>query len=103
MLAAGLSLANLLALIALALLAGYLIVFASGFDPSHHDVHQGGWFQRPFSETILALVVSLIASFAMLLGFGQLSLDDPLLAIVTKVLVLAVPASIGGAAGRVVV
>jgi putative integral membrane protein (TIGR02587 family) len=103
MLAASLNIWNLTALLALSLLAGYLIVFASGFDPSHHGAHRGGLFQRPISETVLAYVVSLVAALVMLVGFGQLSLDDPALAVVTKVLVLAVPASIGGAAGRVVV
>ncbi len=103
MLAAGLDIWNLLAVLALSLLAGYLIVFASGFDPSHHGPHHGGLFQRPLSETILAYVVSLIAALVMLIGFGQLSLDDPALSIVTKLLILGVPASIGGAAGRVVV
>jgi putative integral membrane protein (TIGR02587 family) len=103
MLASGLTSANLVAVVALSLVAGYLIVFASGFDPSHHGVHQGGLFQRPFSETILAYVVSIVAAFVMLVAFGQVSLDDPELAVATKVLILAVPASIGGAAGRVVV
>lgn len=103
MLAAGLNVWNLLAVVALSLLAGYLIVFASGFDPSHRAQHPGGLFQRPLSETMLAYVVALVATFLMLVGFGQLDLSDPALAVVTKVLVLAVPASIGGAAGRVVV
>jgi putative integral membrane protein (TIGR02587 family) len=103
MLASGLGSANLVALVALSLLAGYLIVFASGFDPSHRGSHSGGLFQRPISETVLAFLVSLLAAFVMLTGFGQLSVDDPPLAIATKLLVLAVPASIGGAAGRVVV
>ncbi len=103
MLASGLNIWNLLAMVALSLLAGYLIVFASGFDPSHHKAHQGGYFQRPISETALATVVSMVAATGLLVGFGQLSFDDPPLAAMTKVLVLAVPASIGGAAGRVVV
>ena len=103
MLAADLGTWNVAAVVAFSLLAGYLIVFASGFDPSHHGTHKGGLFQRPFSETILAYLVSIFAAFALLTGFGQIALDDPPLAVMTKVLVLAVPASIGGAAGRVVV
>ena len=103
MLASGLNLWNLFGVIALSVVAGYVIVFASGFDPSHHEPHQGGLFQRPFSETILAYVVSIVAATCMLVGFGQVAVGDPPLAALTKVLVLAVPASIGGAAGRVVV
>ena len=103
MLAAGVDGANVLAIVVLSLLAGYLIVFASGFDPSHHEPHQGGLFQRPFSETMLAYAVSIVASALMLWGFGQIALGDPPHEVLVRVLVLAVPASIGGAAGRVVV
>lgn len=103
MLAVGMSSANVFATLMLSLLAGYTIVFASGFDPSHRSPHPGGLFQNPFSETLLSYVVSLATSAAMLIGFGQIGAGDPLHASLLKILVLAVPASIGGAGGRVVV
>lgn len=103
MLAAGLTLPTQLALLALALGAGYVIVFASGFDPMHRGKRVGGLFQHPFSETVLAFVISLACAMGLLLCFGQIALDDPFRTILLQSLVLAVPASIGGAAGRVVV
>lgn len=103
MLASGLTLAHVIGIVAFTMIASYLIVFASGFDPAHRGDKVGGLFQRPFSETVLAYVVSLVASLALLYGFGQVAPGDPLHSILVQVIVLAVPASIGGAAGRVVV
>lgn len=94
---------NLLAVVAMSLLASYVIVFASGFDPSHRQAHVGGLFQAPFSETMLSYVVSLVAAFVLLIAFGQVSLGSPLEFTLRELLVLGVPAAIGGAAGRVVV
>lgn len=103
MIAAGLTLLHVFALVFLTLFASYLIVFASGFDPSHRGRHVGGLFQRPFSETMLSYVVSLAAALVLLYGFGQIELGDPLYWTLTQMIVLGVPAAIGGAAGRVVV
>jgi len=103
MLAAGLDAVGMLAAVGLALFAGYLIVFASGFDPVHRERQVGGLFQHPFSETMLAYVISLISAAALLYGFDQISGDDPAYSILAQVIVLSIPASIGGAAGRVVV
>lgn len=103
MLAADLDLVQVLAVIALTLVASYLIVFASGFDPTHRGGRAGGFFQKPFSETMLCYVVSLGVACAMLYGFGQVGGGDTLHAILIKTIVLGVPAAIGGAAGRVVV
>jgi putative integral membrane protein (TIGR02587 family) len=103
MLASGLNLWNVLAIVALTMLASYVIVFASGFDPTHRSQQVGGLFQRPFSETMLAYVLALGASLALLYGFGQASLSDPFHWTLMQTLALGVPASIGGAAGRVVV
>lgn len=103
MLAASLNGWNMLAIVAFSLLAAYLIVFASGFDPAHRERQVGGLFQGPVSETTLSYVVSLAAAAAMLYGFGQVGSGDPLHSILVQTLVLSVPASIGGAAGRVVV
>lgn len=103
MLAAGLNGANLVEIIALSMFASYVIVFASGFDRTHRDADVGGIFQRPFSETMLCLIVSLVAAALLLYGFGQIEAGDPVHSMFVKTIVLGVPASIGGAAGRVVV
>lgn len=104
MLSAGIGAGNAVALVLLTLLASYVIVFASGFDPSHRgDDANVGAFQRPLPETVATYVVSLAVAAALLAGFGQLDGDDSLRSALTHVLVLGVPAAIGGAAGRVVV
>ena len=104
MLASGMNLWNLVGVILLSLFASYVIVFASGFDRTHRDDQQaGGIFQSPFSETMLCLLVSLAASALLLFGFGQFKVGDPIESVIVMTIVLGVPASIGGAAGRVVV
>lgn len=103
MLAAALGPGRLVVLLGATLLLGYLIVFASGFDPTHRDGGGEGPFQGPISETVLSYVLALAVSTLLLFGFGQIHLGDPLLVTIGKVMILAVPASVGGAAGRVVV
>ena len=99
MIAAALDYWHLIALVAFSLLVSYGIVFASGFDGQSAE----GPFQHPFTETMLAYVVSLVISFIALYLFNQVMLDDPLLSIVEQVIVLGVPTTVGGAAGRLVV
>lgn len=99
MLAAGMGYWHMLALIAFTLLLSYGIVFASGFDRSPPE----GLFQRPITETALAYVVSLLVSFVILYLFDQIVFGDPLQSTIEQVLVLGVPTTVGGAAGRLVV
>ena len=101
MLAAELDYAHALALIALSLLLTYIIVFASGFGTGQHE--QQGPFQSPLTETVLAYVLSLLVALAALFLFDRIEWGDPLGEIVAMVLVLGLPAAIGGAAGRLVV
>ncbi|MCW2955982.1 MAG: integral rane protein [Thermoleophilia bacterium] len=105
MLAAGMTGAFALGvIIAFTLLVSYLIVFASGFDPAYRGRRSaGGYFQHPLSETVLAYLVALTASALLLACFGQLEASDPIMWSFAKVAILAVPATVGGAAGRVVV
>jgi uncharacterized membrane protein len=93
---------HLLALIGLTLLAGYLIVFASGFDPSaERDRHH--LFQHPATETVLAYLVALIVSFGVLALTNQVSFDESARFVLTETLVLGFPAMVGGAAGRIAI
>jgi putative integral membrane protein (TIGR02587 family) len=101
MLAAELDYSHSLALIGLSLLLSYIIVFASGFGAGQHE--QPGPFQSPLTETVLAYVLSLLVALISLSLFDQIALDDPLGHVVAMVLVLGLPATIGGAAGRLVV
>lgn len=88
-------------LIAISLLLSYLIVFEAEFGGRHHRRAHGGVTQHPSTETLLAYLVAFILSAAMLWAFGRLeAIDGPALA---TVVVLAFPASLGGALGRMLV
>ena len=100
-LAAELDYAHGLALIVLSLLLTYCIVFASGFGTGQHE--QEGLFQNPLTETVVAYLLSLLVSVASLFLFDRIERGDPLGEMVTMVLVLGLPAAVGGAAGRLVV
>ncbi|MEG4319049.1 MULTISPECIES: TIGR02587 family membrane protein [unclassified Microcoleus] len=92
-----------LAIIAASLLISYGIVFAAGFTYQAKRQQQQGIFQRPLSETVMAYLVSLVASAFMLFFFHKLSLDDPWSVWLSYTLVLGLPATVGGAAGRLAV
>jgi putative integral membrane protein (TIGR02587 family) len=103
MLAAAISPPWQLAIIAASLLISYGIVFASGFTYQAKRHQQRGIFQRPLSETVMAYLVSLAASAFMLFFFHKLSFNDPWSIWLNYTLVLGLPATIGGAAGRLAV
>lgn len=86
-------------MIGMSLLLSYLIVFASGFD----EKSPPGPFHHPISETMLAYVISLVVAFMMLDLLDRVSFDDPLSQLFRETVVLALPVTIGGAAGRLVV
>lgn len=103
MLASGISGPWLLGLMLASLLISYGIVFAAGFANQTKRQQQQGMLQRPLSETVASYLVSLFASALMLLFFHQLDFQDPWSMWLSYSLVLALPASIGGAAGRLAV
>jgi putative integral membrane protein (TIGR02587 family) len=100
MLAAGMDLGHELALVVLSLLVSYAIVFASGYGDG--PARQPGPFQHPATETVFAYVVSLLVAAAALGLFGRIEPGDPPGHVVSTILVLGLPAAIGGAAGRLV-
>jgi putative integral membrane protein (TIGR02587 family) len=100
-LAAELDYAHQLALIALSLALTYVIVFASGFGTGQHE--QRGPFQSPLTETVLAYLLSLLVALIALTLLDRVEWGEPLGEILAMVLVLGLPATVGGAAGRLVV
>lgn len=102
MLAARMEYWHLLALIGLTLLSGYVIVFASGFDPAAKRDREH-LFQHPATETTISYLVSLLVAFGILVLMKQISADHPPMFILAQTLVLGLPAMIGGAAGRIAV
>lgn len=103
MLDAAISPPRLLAIIAVSLVISYGIVFQAGFTTQKQRRQQKGIFQRPISETVMSYLVSLVASVFMLFFFHRLSLDDPWTLWMSKTLILGLPATIGGAAGRLAI
>ncbi|NJM98653.1 MAG: TIGR02587 family membrane protein [Phormidesmis sp. RL_2_1] len=92
----------LLLIMAASLLISYIIVFASGFT-NRWERARRGLLLSPLTETLAAYVIVLIASALMLIFFQQLSSSDPWQEWLGNIIVLGLPASVGGAAGRILV
>lgn len=93
----------LLAAIAASILISYGIVFVAGLTNQTKRYQQEGLFHRPITETLTAYLVSLMAALLMLWFFHQVSFEDPWTVWLSHAIVLGLPATIGGAAGRIVV
>ncbi len=92
----------LLMMMAASLGLSYAIVFASGFADRSERLQRGLLFS-PITETLAAYLVALLISVTMLVLFQQLNLNDPWPEWLGNTLVLGLPASIGGAAGRILI
>ncbi|HEY9671923.1 MAG TPA: TIGR02587 family membrane protein [Waterburya sp.] len=93
----------LLAIIAASLVISYGIVFQAGFTTQKKRQQQQGIFQRPISETVASYLVSLFAAAFMLFFFNRLTPNDPWTVWLSYSVILGLPASIGGAAGRIAI
>lgn len=103
MLSAAVSGPWLLAVMVASLLISYGIVFEACFANQHKRHQQRGIFQRPISETIAAYLVSLVAAALMLYFFHQLTFEDPWYMWLSYTILLGLPSTIGGAAGRLAI
>lgn len=103
LLAASLDIYHEVALVALTLVIGYIIVFTSGFDPESAGPRPTGPFQHPITETVVSYVVSLSVAFWTLYLLDRVDFGDPFPSILSQVLVLGLPTMVGGAAGRLAV
>jgi putative integral membrane protein (TIGR02587 family) len=92
-----------IALVGFSLIITYAIVFESGFNPQDGTTGSRGPFQHPITETVVAYLVSLVVAFAALYLFDRVDFSEPLDFVLSHVLVLGLPATIGGAAGRLVI
>lgn len=91
------------ALIAASLLISYGIVFGAGFANQEQRHQQQGVLQHPLTETVVSYLVALFASAAMLWYFQRFDLAAPWDLTLSHVIVLGLPAAVGGAAGRLAV
>jgi putative integral membrane protein (TIGR02587 family) len=98
-LASTLGYASLAAVMVFSILLSYGIVFASGFDQGQGP----GPFQSPLTETLLSYLISLIVSGVILYLLDFIHTGVPAHMALSMIIVLGLPATIGGAAGRLVI
>lgn len=91
----------LLAIIGVSLVVAYSIVFVAGFAGQQQRHEQPGALQHPVTETVVSYLAALASSWAMLAIFQRA--DGPWHVTLAHVVVLGLPAAIGGAAGRLAV
>lgn len=103
MIASSLSPTRLLLIMASSLLLSYIIVFQANFGGQRRRRSQPGFFQGPISETMAAYLISLAISMIMLWLFQVIRIGDPVNQWVSYIIVLGLPSTIGGAAGRLAV
>jgi len=103
MIASSLSPTRLLLIMASSLLLSYIIVFQANFGAQRQRRSQPGFFQSPISETLAAYLISLAISMLMLWLFQVIRVGDPVNQWVSYIIVLGLPSTIGGAAGRLAV
>ncbi len=103
MIASSLSPVRLLLIMASSLLLSYIIVFQANFGAQQQRRSHRGFFQSPVSETLAAYLISLAISMLMLWLFQVIRVGDPVNQWVSYIIVLGLPATIGGAAGRLAV
>lgn len=103
MIASALSSPWLLLIIACSIVVSYIIVFEASFGDQDKRKSQPGLFQSPISETLASYLISLLISCLMLSLFQLLRVEDPLSQWVSYTIVLGLPATIGGAAGRLAI
>lgn len=94
---------NLPLVILLSLLVTYSVVFAAGFAGEADRHRTLGLLQTPFAETVTAYVAALFVSLAVLWLFGRVDQQSAAMEIYAKTVLLAFPASMAAAAGRLVV
>ena len=94
---------NLPFVILLSLLVTYSVVFAAGFSGEARRHSTPGPLQSPFAETLTAYVAATAVSFAALWLFGRVGEGSTFFEIYAKTVLLAFPASLTAAAGRLAV
>lgn len=90
-----------LLLLAASLMLCYVILFASGFEDQ--PVYVKSLVQSPWAETFLTTGVALLTALVLLWLLGERTAFSSPANLVGCVVALGVPATVGGAAGRLVV
>ena len=90
----------LVLMVLISIVLSYGIVFEANFTRQGQRLSQKGFFQRPLSETMFSYLISLLATALMLGFFRQIDPAAPWDLTFRQIVVLGLPATIGGAAGR---
>ena len=91
---------SLLGLVALSLCASYAIVYVAGFGDQKRRREQKGIFQHPVTETVVSYILALLSAGLMLWFFRNLSAPESWSSALSEIVILGLPAAVGGAAGR---
>lgn len=80
----------------------YLLLYAAGFK--EHEVYEkDSIFQSSFAETMMTVASALLVSSALLALIGESSASSNSLTFISCVVTLGLPATVGGAAGRLII
>ncbi|MDQ3695787.1 MAG: TIGR02587 family membrane protein [Chloroflexota bacterium] len=90
-------------LILFTLLVTYGIVFVADFTGRTQRWSSSGPLQHPATETVVAYLVAIVVGGGTLWLFGQIGPDTDWGLVYAEVIVIGLPAAIGGAAGRLAV
>lgn len=101
--ASNVPLGNLPWIVLLSLVVSYVIVYAAGFAGESNRHRRRGALDHPITETILAYMVAIIVVWGCLMIFGRIAIDSPFTEVYAKTVLLAFPASMAAAAGRLAV
>ena len=94
---------GLLLMAVASLLISYAIVFEADFADQEGRSRHEGPFQGPFAETAGSYLISLVVSAAALLFLQRMGPDQDWTTWLSYTVILGLPATIGGAAGRLAV
>lgn len=92
---------SLLLLLIFELLIAYVILFASGFQ--EHKVYVKSWLQKPISESLMCITISLGVSYLLLSLLGFQADKSSAYVALANTIALGLPAVVGGAAGRLII
>lgn len=104
MLAAEVAFWQKVGIILLSLALAHVISYASGIDhtaPSGNN--SGGRAIWPYADTLISYAVSLLAALLLLYFLNQIDFSTPINEVLSLVIVLGLPCSIGGAAGKLAI
>ena len=91
---------RLLMVMALSLVVSYAIIFVADFARQAERRATEGALQSPLAETFFSYVVSLLVAYALVALLGFTSGADSVMDVLAMVVVLGLPVTLGGAAGR---